>query len=114
MRRSLESVGDKALNGYSDPQSLFCDEVGQSGDENVITATSPTQTLEDGSTFLSLFGKTDIAWANETMHITEGQQTMFSAIEPFQFDFQGISFSSQDIACPSSLDSRRIEEEDLV
>ena len=98
-KRALESVGEKALSGYQDPQNLFCDEVGQSGDEvQPLGLSQPMDELDQGELLLSFFGGMDTAWTDQSLELTSNQQTMLDTLNPQHLENLGVSFSSQSTA----------------
>jgi len=98
-KRALESVGEKALSGYQDPQSLFYEEVGQSGDETLLPSSSQLFEQPDpGEAFLSFFGEMDTAWTDQSPGLSSNQQTMLDTLIPQHLENLGISFSSQSTA----------------
>jgi len=98
-KRTLESVGEKALSGYQDPQSLFCEEVGQSGDENLLPSVSqPLQQQDPGEAVLSFFGEMDMSRVDQSLELTSYQQTILDTLDPQHLDNLGVPFSSQSTA----------------
>jgi hypothetical protein len=94
-KRILESVGDKALSGYEDPQLLFCEEVGpsSSGEEN--TQPNPRPRLDSGNGLFSFVGEMDQAWPNQQIALTRDQQTMLDNLNLQQLEELAVSFPSQ-------------------
>ena len=98
-RRTLESIGEKALDGYQDPQSLFYEEVAPSGDENRLPDSSqPFEQQDPGEAVLSFFGEMDTAWIDQSLELTSNQQTILDTLNPQHLENLGISFSSQSTA----------------
>ena len=87
-------MGEKALSGYQDPQNLFCDEIGQSGDEiQPLGLSQPMEELDQGELLLSFFGGMDTAWTDQSLELTSNQQTMLDTLNPQHLENLGVSFS---------------------
>jgi len=109
-RRVLEGVTNRALGGYTSPQVLFCEDSGQSGDENPGPGQAPVPMPAPHSgpgVFLTWVDNPDPARGE--MDLGEHAQALFSALDshnPSGFD---VPFSSQDFELDQSLSSQDFE-----
>jgi hypothetical protein len=99
-RRALEGVSPTTLKGFTDTTMLFCDEVGQSGDEMQGGEPPSSQLVtqsQSGEGFRSLFTGIEPGWGvSESIHFTDEQWAALGALDIRQIQDNTMLFSSYD------------------